>query len=400
MSPSIIVAAPVKIPAAVPGDPEDVSWALSTAEAMYGRGDVAEALKWVRRAAEAASEAENDDRALELAKAAADLTAAMSAASAAPPPPPAAAVLTKTVQTPVSALPPSVRAAQIRAAEDAAEKRSNAPRPAAGAPASARPPAGLDATRPTSRPPPAATGEVPTAAAAPHSKPPSALPPRPLATAVGPERTGKPTGAVTPLRARRKSNANLDAEARAARLERQTPPSGTPAATMRSIGDEPSAPTVEVPAIDEKAARELLTREIARKKRRSRPDGRARMPSTTDEWDAFPTQSLTGDELATITGTNEHKLPPPAPPPKKSDVPARTSVVPVSAAASAHDDDGATPPLIATQAIRVVLWKDAQGVHVAPAGTVVSAITVDALVVALDPAADISAWFEHFDVKP
>lgn len=396
------MAAPVKIPAAVPGDPEDVSWALSTAEAMYGRGDVAEALKWVRRAAEAASEAENDDRALELAKAAADLTAAMSAASAAPPAPPAgAAVLTKTVQTPVSALPPSVRAAQIRAAEDAAEKRASAPRPAAGAPPSVRPPpAGLDATRPTSRPPPAATGEVPTANA-PHSKPPSALPPRPLATAVGPERSGKPTGAVTPLRARRKSNANLDAEARAARLERQTPPSGTPAATMRSIGDEPSAPTVEVPAIDEKAARELLNQQIAKKKRRSRPDGRARLPSTTDEWDAFPTQSLTGDELATITGTNEHKLPPPAPPPKKpSDVPARTSVVPIPAAASGDDDDATAPPLVATQAIRVVLWKDAQGVHVAPAGTVVSAITVDALVVALDPAADISAWFEHFDVKP
>jgi hypothetical protein len=54
-------------------DPEDVSWALSTAEAMWSRGDYDESVKWIRRAAEAASECERDDRALELAKTAADL---------------------------------------------------------------------------------------------------------------------------------------------------------------------------------------------------------------------------------------------------------------------------------------------------------------------------------------
>jgi hypothetical protein len=64
-----------QVPEPKPEDPEDVSWALSTAEAMWARGDHAEGIKWVRRAAEAASEAENDGRALELAKAAADLTA-------------------------------------------------------------------------------------------------------------------------------------------------------------------------------------------------------------------------------------------------------------------------------------------------------------------------------------
>ena len=63
-----------EVPEAKPEDPEDVSWALSTAEAMWARGDHSEGIKWVRRAAEAASEAENDNRALELAKAAADLT--------------------------------------------------------------------------------------------------------------------------------------------------------------------------------------------------------------------------------------------------------------------------------------------------------------------------------------
>lgn len=63
------------IPKAREEDPEDVSWALSTAATSFARGDRAEALKWLRRAAEAASEADDDSRALELAKAAADLSA-------------------------------------------------------------------------------------------------------------------------------------------------------------------------------------------------------------------------------------------------------------------------------------------------------------------------------------
>ena len=42
-------------------DPEDVSWALSTAEAMWNRGERSDAIKWIRKAAEAASEAEADD---------------------------------------------------------------------------------------------------------------------------------------------------------------------------------------------------------------------------------------------------------------------------------------------------------------------------------------------------
>ena len=66
------------IPPAKKDDIEDVAWALQTAEATWSRGDHADALKWIRRAAEAASEAEADDRALELAKAAADVAFAAS----------------------------------------------------------------------------------------------------------------------------------------------------------------------------------------------------------------------------------------------------------------------------------------------------------------------------------
>src|ERR1041384_3217624 len=67
-----------QVPEAKPNDPEDVSWALSTAEAMWARGDHVEGLKWVRRAAEAASDAENAERSSELAKAAADLAGLVS----------------------------------------------------------------------------------------------------------------------------------------------------------------------------------------------------------------------------------------------------------------------------------------------------------------------------------
>lgn len=80
------------IPGTLPDDHEDVSWALSTARTTWDRGEHMDALKWLRRAAEAASEAEADDRALQLAKAAADLTTRIDelgweSGSARPPPP-------------------------------------------------------------------------------------------------------------------------------------------------------------------------------------------------------------------------------------------------------------------------------------------------------------------------
>ena len=66
-------------------DPEEVADKLSIAAAMWARGETHDALQWLRRAAESASDAEADLRALELAKAAAELA---NAAPAAPPPPP------------------------------------------------------------------------------------------------------------------------------------------------------------------------------------------------------------------------------------------------------------------------------------------------------------------------
>ncbi len=80
------------VPPATKDDAEDVSWALSTAEAMWTRGDKDDAVKWIRRAVESASEAGADDRALQLAKAAADLVSYVGPVPTAPATPVAAPV--------------------------------------------------------------------------------------------------------------------------------------------------------------------------------------------------------------------------------------------------------------------------------------------------------------------
>src|SRR5271165_5757905 len=64
------------IPEKKKDDSADVARALAMAKAVYTHGDRASALKWLRRAAEAASEEQADTRALELAKAAADFASA------------------------------------------------------------------------------------------------------------------------------------------------------------------------------------------------------------------------------------------------------------------------------------------------------------------------------------
>jgi hypothetical protein len=64
----------VAIPSTKDTDPEDVVWGLQTAEALWKRGERIDAIVWLRRAAQAAGDAADDDRALELARAAAELS--------------------------------------------------------------------------------------------------------------------------------------------------------------------------------------------------------------------------------------------------------------------------------------------------------------------------------------
>src|SRR5580704_1379012 len=61
------------IPTAIDSDAEDVVWALQTADVLWKRQERVDAIVWLRRAAQAAGEAEDDDRALELARGAAEL---------------------------------------------------------------------------------------------------------------------------------------------------------------------------------------------------------------------------------------------------------------------------------------------------------------------------------------
>ncbi len=62
------------IPPVLPTDAEDVAWALQTAEALWKRNERVDAIVWLRRSAQAAGEAEDDDRALDLARSAAELS--------------------------------------------------------------------------------------------------------------------------------------------------------------------------------------------------------------------------------------------------------------------------------------------------------------------------------------
>jgi len=63
----------IGIPPVLDTDAEDVAWALQTAEALWKRNERIDAIVWLRRAAQAAGEAEDDDRALTLARDAAEL---------------------------------------------------------------------------------------------------------------------------------------------------------------------------------------------------------------------------------------------------------------------------------------------------------------------------------------
>jgi hypothetical protein len=76
------------VPEPLPDDPEAVVTALETAEIFGKQGDVKEAVRWVRRAAEIAGDEGNDLRALNLARAIADINISSSRAPEPPPPPP------------------------------------------------------------------------------------------------------------------------------------------------------------------------------------------------------------------------------------------------------------------------------------------------------------------------
>ena len=338
------------IPPARKDDSEDVAWALSTAEAMYARGDHGDALKWLRRAAESASEAQADERALELAKAAADLaTLAGPTPSVAPPPPPA------------------------RASQAPPPPRSVRPQPAGLANAySAPPPAAADASpvRPSPPLPPAATPLAVTQRAG------GPLSPRPLVRE-GLDAAPAPHRVSEPRRAARRSRPEIDLARRPdeptqtmhdpplplsqprrrGRASRPAVEELTPLANPTLPGPPPRAPAPDLPQV-----------------------------VGTDDMDAWPTQSRHGpDDFGDDSPDEKTRIGVPA---YEASARMATDVQSTPSLPMSPDET----PLRAAQAIRVVVWRSSDGVHMAPHGTAVAAITVDAILVALDPSADLAAW--------
>jgi hypothetical protein len=258
------VGAAAHIPPKKKDDPADVARALAMAEAVFTHGDRVSALKWLQRAAEAASEAQADTRALELAKAAADLANANRQAAD-------EFEESGTGSTTGVGRPPG-------SGQSGGLKRVPAPRAGVGLNVPARP---------TMR----ATAED--SGASPRTDKPSPLTTRPDGGAFSPE-----------------------------------PPTSRPGLIGRST-----------------------------------------------PWATNPTTDDDEVEEKTRVGTLRYR----AGVETAQERPSREKL----------DTDGG---LQVTQAVRVVVWRAADGVHVAPKGARVGALTVEAVLVAIDGSTDLGAW--------
>ncbi len=395
-----------RVPSAKDDDPEDVSWALSTAEAMWSRGEHADAIKWVRRAAEAASEVGADVRAVDLAKTAADLTSALARESA------------MSVEGTPSSRPRPPSAQPPKAPGSSRPHRELELTPVAGAGAGAIPeapstsPLWMDAPQPLissteaksvppskaeTRPPaaaaqPSAGGKRPMAPMAPRpaqqpptTPPTSAAPARPRTdlTPAAPRITEAPRAPAPPKYEARPAATMTTPDTTASfmvvpDLEPEEA-SGRP--TAEDLGRTAAVEVPRRPGADEPALSPLSA---APRAASSVPAGVALQEGSVDIQvigtappPAGPIAWLPEDEMTVSTHGGSFEI---------------GRVVASAEAARAKVPEFVPPTLRQSQAVRVIVWKDAAGVHVAPQGTVVSAITVDAILVALDEAADLSAW--------
>jgi hypothetical protein len=161
------------LPTPRPDDDEDVVWGLSTASALWARGERRDAIVWIRRAIDAANGAGQAGRASELDGAAAALEKALAE------PPAADAAVDDDAET-IAEEP-----AAVRAAVDAALQRNEPAAPPAPAP-SPSVPAGVRTPVPPSRRTPEPV--IPRTAAPPAitPAPPAATPPAPPAAPSAP----------------------------------------------------------------------------------------------------------------------------------------------------------------------------------------------------------------------
>ncbi len=386
------------IPAPRASDPENVSWALSTAAAMWSRGDRADAVKWLRRGAEAASEADDDDRALELAKIAAELSGRPERRSNMEPRSGAALLEATPLSaggTRAPAEPP--RHSLVGRAGHAATRPPTLPqKPLPSEPLSgARPPTHIPNSPPRSPAPPSKRKPPPLPAS---PRPASPLPASPLPASPLPQSPfpqsplpANPPEGGPPWLARRRFDSQSDDEPTA--VEVIWPSDSSPGGPPRAPTPPPKPEgvghsTAQMPVLSEVVASEMMR-------------GRRPLKPLSTDWDTLAAKHLAGASPA--VGTNDSPLaastspttPPPQRPPSSSSMrAARTAPGLEEGQRGVRAPVHQSGALVTTQAVRVILWKDAHGVHVAPAGTLVSAITVDAMLVALDPAADLTAWLD------
>lgn len=358
------------IPPPVPTDHEDVSWALSTAEANWRRGDAPDALKWLQRAAEAASEAGLDARYLELAKAASALAAQVESSPKLPPlgeePHPSGATLVQPMgivlpdpakkKTPLggSSVPPARPSAPAGA--------SNAPRPSAKPAPNTNPGLGAvgrgskaPAAPSASRVPPPAGSRPQVSASTRSSGPPK--PPAPLES--GPE-LRRPEGATENLRTVK----NLDKMAHLAALTRSERPRAPDPEDMTQVIAPDAAPSSVAPATE--VAPAMLPPE--------QPSSDPSLEPISEE--PWPTQTNSKSSDAVRAEVERVRRASAAPPP------ADATLVP---------DPNAPQP---TQALRVTLLRTADGIRIVPYGSKVQAMSLDAILVALDPSTDLAAWIK------
>jgi hypothetical protein len=159
---------------------------------------------------------------------------------------------------------------------------------------------------------------------------------------------------------------------------------GEDTATWTGAEDRPSEP--ETPqskrGANGNAERATPPEEKSARGKYGPPTTRFTANTSADEIDAWPTAALSGNEVPDFHDENKTRIDAPAY--KDSD--------------DIYDGSAIVPPKTGdvrpTQAVRVVVWRAADGVHVAPHGTMVSAISVDAMLVALDPTADLFAWLK------
>lgn len=171
----------IAIPSPSRADTETVITALETAAVFRSKGDSREAMRWLRRAAESAGAAGDDERALSLSRIVADLHEELEA-----PPTPEASPYPP---------PPSARAARP---PSSSPRASHPPPPStrSARPVSVRPPSLLP--RPSQAPRPSARPSYLGAARAPSSVVPPAPPSEPDAALASPASSPEPASVSAP----------------------------------------------------------------------------------------------------------------------------------------------------------------------------------------------------------